>query len=252
MKTYKTKQVAEAIGVHPNTVRLYEEIGFIPKPERLENGYRVFTELHIEQMKFARLALKGEILQNGLRKKAIEIIKLSAKGEYDKAIDNTQKYLQILDREISRANEAIKIVEDNLSKQEVQTDNIVFTRKQTADKLGVTIDTLRNWEMNGLLTVKRKENGYRVYTSENIKGLKIIRSLRCANYSLTAILRLLNDLSTNNTINIKQSIDTPKETEDIISVCDRLLTSLETTKKDGEEMFFILRKMKEKFSNPPL
>lgn len=252
MKNYKTKQVAEAIGVHPNTVRLYEEIGFIQKPVRLENGYRVFTELHIEQMKFARIALKGEILQNGLRKKAIEIIKVSAKGEYDKAVANTQKYLQMLNTEISHANEAIKIVEDTLLKQDVHTDNIVLTRKQTADSLGVTMDTLRNWEMNGLFTVKRKENGYRVYTAENIKRLKIIRSLRCANYSLTSILRLLNELSTNNNINIKQSIDTPKETEDIISVCDRLLTSLGTTKKDAEEMLFILTNMKDKFSNPPL
>lgn len=252
MKTYKTKQVADAIGVHPNTVRLYEEIGFISKPVRLKNGYRVFNELHIEQMKFARLALKGEILQNGLRKKAVEIIKVSAKGEYDMAITYTQKYLQMLDIEISHANEAIRIVEDTLSKQDVNTDNIVLTRKQTADRLGITMDTLRNWEMNGLFTVKRKENGYRVYNAENIKQLKIIRSLRCANYSLTSILRLINDISTKNNINIKQSIDTPKETENIISVCDRLLTSLGITKKDAEEMFFILSNMKEKFSNSPL
>ena len=35
--------------------------------------------------------------------------------------------------------------------------------------------------MNGLLTVKRKENGYRVYTDEDIKRLKIIRSLAVLN-----------------------------------------------------------------------
>ena len=33
------------------------------------------------------------------------------------------------------------------------------------------MDSLRNWEMNGLLTVKRKQNGYRVYTNENIQRL---------------------------------------------------------------------------------
>lgn len=252
MKTFKTKQVADEIGVHPNTVRLYEEIGFIPKPVRHKNGYRMFTELHIEQMKFGRLALKGEVLQNGLRKKAVEIIKLSAEGEYDKAIINTEEYREMLDREISHAEEAVKIVENILSKQNLYTDNVILTRKQTADSLDITMDTLRNWEMNGLLKVRRKENGYRVYTSENIKQLKIIRSLRCANYSLSSILRLLNDLSTNKNVNIKQSIDTPKESEDIISVCDILLTSLSTTKKDAEEMLFILKNMKDKFSNPPV
>ena len=32
MKTYKTSEVAAAIGIHPNTVRLYEEWGLIPGP----------------------------------------------------------------------------------------------------------------------------------------------------------------------------------------------------------------------------
>lgn len=47
MNTYRTSEIAEIIGVHPNTVRLYEELGLIPKPGRLPNGYRVFTELHL-------------------------------------------------------------------------------------------------------------------------------------------------------------------------------------------------------------
>ncbi len=51
MNTYRTSEIAEIIGVHPNTVRLYEELGLIPKPGRLPNGYRVFTELHIEQFR---------------------------------------------------------------------------------------------------------------------------------------------------------------------------------------------------------
>ena len=41
MATYKTAEVAAMIGVHPNTVRLYEKMKLIPKPERLSNGYRV-------------------------------------------------------------------------------------------------------------------------------------------------------------------------------------------------------------------
>ena len=38
-------------------------------------------------------------------------------------------------------------------------------RKEASEYLGVSMDALRNWEMNGLLTVKRKENGYRIYTA---------------------------------------------------------------------------------------
>ena len=42
-RTYTTSRIASAVGIHPNTVRLYERIGFITAPERLANGYRVFT-----------------------------------------------------------------------------------------------------------------------------------------------------------------------------------------------------------------
>ena len=47
MKQYKTIDIARRIGIHVNTVRLYEKCALIPKPERLPNGYRVFTDLHI-------------------------------------------------------------------------------------------------------------------------------------------------------------------------------------------------------------
>jgi len=108
------------------------------------------TYFHIAQFKLARTALRVEILQNGLRKKAM--------------------------------------------------------------------DTLRNWELNGLLAIKRKQNGYRVYVDEDIRRLKIIRSLRCANYSLSAILRMLGELKTNPDICIKKAIDSPDEADDIITV----------------------------------
>ena len=68
MNTYKTIDIARIIGIHVNTVRLYEKCGLIPKPERLGNGYWVFTDLHIEQFRLARAALQVEVLQNGLRK----------------------------------------------------------------------------------------------------------------------------------------------------------------------------------------
>ena len=43
MNTYKTIDIARIIGIHVNTVRLYEKCGLIPKPERLGNGYGMVT-----------------------------------------------------------------------------------------------------------------------------------------------------------------------------------------------------------------
>nr|WP_222704808.1 MerR family transcriptional regulator [Anaerosalibacter massiliensis] len=245
---YKTAQVAKIIGIHPNTVRLYEELGLIPKAQRLPNGYRVFTDLHIAQFKLARTALKVEVLQNGLRKNMINIIKLSAKGDFQNAIVCTNEYINQVKIEQKNAEEAIEIAKKLLSGIQEEGNEVYLTRKQTADYLQVTIDTLRNWEMNGLLSVKRKQNGYRVYTKNDIQLLKIIRSLRCANYSLAAILRMINALSNNAEIDIREVINTPKADEDIVTACDKLLTSLSNAELNANCILSQLKVMQEKFN----
>lgn len=193
MRTYRTAQVAQSIGVHANTVRLYAALGLIPKAQRRANGYRIFSDFHIEQFRLARMALQIEVLQNGLRKNIIEVVKTSA------------SYLQI------------------------------------------SIDTLQNWEMNGLLTIKRRQNGYRVYTAEDMKRLKIIRTLRCANYSPASILRMLNTLAIQPDTDIRQVINAPQEDE-MISVCDKLLLSLQAAKINAILIRNQLEAMKAQFS----
>lgn len=238
MNQYKTIDVARIIGIHVNTVRLYEKCGLIPKPKRLDNGYRIFTDLHIEQFRLARAALQVEVLQNGLRKQAVQIIKASAAGNYEKAAALTTRYMEQIETEKENAEEAIRITQDileGIDKNALQTDQF-WTRKETADILHVTIDTLRNWELNGLFTVKRSSNGYRVYTPEDLQRLKIIRSLRCANYSLSSILRMLRALSSNPEVNIRVAINTPGKDDDIITACDKLLTSL---REAGENAAFV-------------
>jgi len=244
---YKTSEIAAIIGIHPNTVRLYEELGLIPKPERRTNGYRVFTDFHIEQFRLARLAFRIEVLQNGLRKKMVQMIKSSAAGNFDTAIMLTQEYITQIKKERGNAEEAVEIVKQILSGT-AQGNEHLFKRKEVSEYLGISMDTLRNWEMNGLLTVKRKQNGYRVYTDKDIRRLKVIRSLRCANYSLEAILRLLSQLSQNPNIDIKTALNTPKADETITAVCDRLMTSLSEAEDNAGQIIQMLQKMKTTFS----
>ena len=219
MATYKTAEVAAMIGVHPNTVRLYEKMKLIPKPERLSNGYRVFTDFHIWQCKLIRLAFQVEVLQNGLRKKIVRMVTVSAAGEFDTAIILTEEYLKQLRQERRNAEEAIKIVKQLLSGG-AQENSHNLKRKDVSNLLDISMDTLRNWEMNGLLTVKRKNNGYRVYTDEDIQRLKIIRV----------------------------ALNTPKQTEDIISVCDRLIISLSDAETNAKFLLEMLQEMKILFS----
>ncbi|MCM0650114.1 MerR family transcriptional regulator [Clostridium swellfunianum] len=247
-KIYKTAEVAKKVGLHSNTVRLYEKLKLIPEASRLPNGYRVFIDYHIEQLKLARTAFKVEVLQNGLRKKIINVVKLSARGQLSEAINCTNDYINQIKQERKNAEEAIELSKKLLLGIDAKDNCIFFTRKQTADYLQVTMDTLRNWEMNGLLTVKRKKNGYRVYTEGDINRLKIIRTLRCANYSLSAILRMMNAISECKEIDIRQVINRPKEDEEIVTACDRLLTSLSDAEKNAQIMLKQLEVMKTKFN----
>ncbi|WP_425544806.1 MerR family DNA-binding transcriptional regulator [Clostridium subterminale] len=48
MEIHRTSEIAKIMGVHSNTVRLYEELKLIPKLERISNAYRIF---HIEHFK---------------------------------------------------------------------------------------------------------------------------------------------------------------------------------------------------------
>lgn len=155
-------------------------------------------------------------------------MKISATGQYEQAVGMAEEYLRQIRDEQRHALEAIEIVREILSgvDPEPPGDRNGLTRKEAAEALQVTIDTLRNWEMNGLLTAKRLRNGYRIYHAEDIRLLKVIRSLRCANYSLSAILRMLQALSGDPEADLSKVIDTPGKDEDIVSACDRLLTSL--------------------------
>lgn len=245
-RTYTTSRIASAVGIHPNTVRLYERIGFITAPERLANGYRVFTDLHLLQVRLVRAALNVELVQNGLRREVLAIVETLPSQRYDEAISLARQRIDHLRRERCAAEDALRHVRDLLSRSDgsARAERLMLTRKEAADQLDTTIDALRNWEMNGLLQVKRKQNGYRVYSAADLDRLAIIRALRAANYSLAAILRLLDALDRDATADIGHVLDHPDPDDDILSVCDRLLTSLDAAERNAFEMIELLERMK--------
>jgi DNA-binding transcriptional MerR regulator len=48
--------LSEKTGVHIETIRYYERIDLIPKAQRADNGYRIYTESDAERLKFIRRA----------------------------------------------------------------------------------------------------------------------------------------------------------------------------------------------------
>jgi DNA-binding transcriptional MerR regulator len=226
MKTLKTSDIAQSVGVHVNTVRLYEEQGYLSPVPRSANGYRRFTPLHREQMRLAHLALQWPY--SGDKSLVLDIIRCCAEGDLGMATELGYKYLINVRIERTHAEAAVEFLERWAQGLIPETTHRVMSIGQTANHLDMTIDQLRNWDRNGLLEVPRHpQSGYRMYRATEIGRLRVIRMLRRAGYSLMAILRMLRQFDAGERVQLRQALDTPREDEDIVTVADRWLSTLQ-------------------------
>lgn len=179
----------------------------------------------------------------------VEVIKAAAKKEFVSAQQQLFCYQEIIDDELEKAQKATEICEGLLLHKHNLLSSKTYSRKAVAELLGVSVDALRNWELNGLLQPQRQANGRRYYTSQEVNRIRIIKTLRDAKYSLEAILRMLNGLKTNPTISLADTLNRPDEQAEIISVCDQLITSLQTGKQNAQEIGRLLGDLEEKYSS---
>ena len=241
---YSTLQVARAAGVHPNTVRAYEVWGFLPPIPRAPNGYRLYTEFHIDQMRFARTALHGGWPGHSIRKSAVSLVRQSASGDLGGALEQAYRHLALVQAERAQAEGAANLLERWAQGAAIDTSAKPLRIKEAAQLLGVTSDMLRNWERNGLLTVPRDPHSrYRRYGAAELDRVRVIRALSRAGYSNMAILRMLRRLDTGNRHNLRQALDTPDPHEDVFTAADRWLSALQSHEQRANEMITQLEAM---------
>ena len=178
MKTYSTSEIAGIIGIHPNTVMLYEKWGYIAPVERKENGYRVYTETHLEQIKLVRMSLRSELIKSYMKFEVQNIIRSAAQGDLKKALVLSREYLTHIQNEKNNELKVMKVIQEILNSDSLEEKNISLNRNGVAKLLGVSINVIVYWERNGLLDVPRSKNGYRVYGEDEIKLLRVIKALR--------------------------------------------------------------------------
>lgn len=97
---YLRRELAKLAEIHPETLRYYEDYGLIPAPERLENGYRQYTENTLEILHFIQYAKSA-----GLSLSEIKMVFTIAKD------DDAEKILAImrlLEQKISTTNEKLQ------------------------------------------------------------------------------------------------------------------------------------------------
>jgi DNA-binding transcriptional MerR regulator len=240
----RTSDLAKAVGVHPNTIRLYEKLGFLPPVPRSPSGYRLFTEDHLAHARLIRLALHFTWLAGDLKHSAYTMVLQAASGDLGGALELAYQLLVLVQAERARAEAAAELLKRWAQGTTTDTTAKPLHIGETAKLLGVTTDQLRNWERNGLLVVPRNpRNGYRLYGAAEIGRLRVIRMLLRAGYSIMAILRMLRYLDQDRGGDPRQVLDTPRPDEDTVYVTDRWLSALEKMEQAAADAIALLEEM---------
>ena len=246
-KTYRTAQLAREVGIHPNTVMRYIEWGLIPSVERAPNGYRIYTQKHLDCLKLARKVYSSYYPGKALRASATMMIEAAAADDWPGALDLASKHLAHVESEIELAEKTVRLLEDWVETRDKARSTKYYTIGQTCALLDVTHDVLRNWERNGLIRIQRNPaNGYRQIGEAEIERLRIIRLLSHAGYSMMAMLRMFLQLDSGNKANLRQALDTPNPDEDVYMAANRWLTVLNLQRESSREIIQFINEVVER------
>ncbi|WP_127495101.1 MerR family transcriptional regulator [Paenibacillus glycanilyticus] len=109
--------------------------------------------------------------------------------------------------------------------------------QELADKMGLTIHTIRYYEKEGLLDdrhVRRESNNYRNYSEEAVERLKLIKKFQSIGCSLAELKEVLRDHDANTQTN-RQIIDWIRGKQ----------KEIESKKEEYDQMLGTLNKMLE-------
>jgi DNA-binding transcriptional MerR regulator len=233
----KTADIAKAVGVHPNTVRLYETWGFLPPVPRAPNGYRLYAEFHLDQMRLARTALHGQWPGRNIRRSALELVRKSASSDVRGTLKHARQHLLLVQAERAQADEAVEALERWARGKQSKCVVKPLQIKETAALLDISTDVLRNWERNALIkTPRHPHSRYRLYGSAEIDRLRVLRLLFRAGYSAMAILRMMRQFNAGQRKNLRAVLDTPRPDEDVFSAADKWLSTLDAHEQRAQDL----------------
>ncbi len=249
-KYLRTIDLAREAGIHPNTVRLYEQWGFLPPIPRSPKGYRLFTARHLDLLRLARTALHTNIVGGDVRQAALDVIYTAAKGDLGGALDAAYRLQARIQAERDQAEAAASTLERwaaDTSAAETSGEQQPLRIGDAARLLNSTVDSLHNWERNGLISVPRDpHNGYRLYAAPEIGRLRVIRMLIRSGYSTMAVLRMLTQLDRGQASDLRQALDTPAPDEDALYASDHWLSTLAEAGENARRAVGMIEKMLKK------
>lgn len=103
----------------------------------------------------------------------------------------------------------------------------MYTVKKVSQLSGVSIRTLHHYDKVGLFCPQKKENGYRLYTEDDLERLQVILFYKSLGFSLNDIKTLLNETQTNILSHLKYQYELMlQEKENLIYQLKTLKTTI--------------------------
>lgn len=230
LNEYSPAEIANLFGVHPNTIRLYEKSGFItPVDRNPKNNYRVFTEMHIHQVKICRCIFGYPFTNRHIRNAGNDVMYASVQKHWCNLKRKTNEYIQMIENEITTAQNTANMLQHwanpNTGKSFSTTD-LRLSRREVANHFSVTVEAVRNWERNALIAPETKNSkGEIIYSNDDFGRISIIYMLLQSGYSMAAIQRSIAMYDKGNTDLVLSALNEPLYDE-IVSVGDNWLNEL--------------------------
>lgn len=188
--------LARAVGLSSQSVRVYERLGFLPTSQRSVSGHRRYETVHLRAIEASRLMQAGYGWQS-----ALTVMKHVHAGELEDAlvvVDGCHARLHAQRQQVAQVLQALRIVFTSTNPpggHRWSWRQRPLYSGDVARMVGVTVPSVRFWEARGLLHPQReRSSGYRVYNREQITRLQVIALLRDAGYDLEKIGEVLSQL----------------------------------------------------------
>lgn len=197
-------EIAKKLNISTSALRHYESWGLIPKVERANNGYRIYTTEHETYFQCIRALIAGFGMDT-----VKKVMPLIIKGNIHDALWIINKAQVDLYTEKETVQKTLEVLD---SKDLTELTNITknrnksyFTIGEVAKEANVSSSAIRHWEKEGLLNPERhKESGFRIYRLSDIRRVLIIRTVQRVVYSLDIVRELLADIDNKNVAQAKE------------------------------------------------
>ncbi|MBB6669092.1 TioE family transcriptional regulator [Cohnella nanjingensis] len=191
MRYYKPIEIARALNISTSALRHYESWDIVPIPERGENGYRLYTHVHLAYFRCLRALFAGFGVSV-----ASQVLRLLRDSDLDAALWLVNREQAQLHHEKQVADQTLALLRD--PELPLAPNKKLKSRMSIGEVAALTdvqASAIRHWEKEGLLRPDRDpENGYRLFTPTHVRQILLIRTLRRTVYFLDRMKEIVQSV----------------------------------------------------------